>query len=610
MNASFIAKARAVAKAIFRARTIQNTLTDTPQQVSRIMDSFLTPKNSFLNTEKTEKENEFSIDPIQDPAKANTGIIKDGIVSAKSANQKSVKKVDKKTKKQTETNIISESTPAFVEKQESKNIRATPAVEKQGISKGGFFGSVFGTNRDESSKKGPIELKSPIQSVHKDVDLEQATYVESSEPVSDSNDNLKEIESLGSMFEAMFVSKDSVKKNTSQPTTGNKVDVSNVANDFKLSTFVENKKTSEDVPQKGKPTDSSWASFFNPSKSSKVVDETLTSTALKGTKQKAEASESLKSPTTSEDKATVKKDCDVTDDNELTDPVSDAFAAFFGTKLPSRTTNNKNVETSSVHKNVPTSRTTSTAAKSPPQVKRNNRSKGGTFSHFKFSPSGKSISDGTLNIMSEEARQLREEVSSLLEKEAASKKKSRGKDATITLIKRNGGGGGGGFFRDSSNSNNKNDGSKQKFEARSQQAVAEKPSTTSMSFKKQLSLTKTKATKYATVSAASLSKPIKRMIKPLTKTFVVGNAATRGTTTSTTASSGSSSSSSSSSSSIKNDSIPILTDWKQNVDGTITGNISNSNIFKTGQKVITSPVENGVEEGFVTTVSGSKYRLL
>ena len=603
MNASFIAKARAVAKAIFRARTIQNTLTDTPQQVSRIMDSFLTPKNSFLNTEKTEKDNEFSIDPIQDPAKANTGIIKDGIVSAKSANQKSVKKVDKKTKKQTETNIISESTPAFVEKQESKNIRATPAVEKQGISKGGFFGSVFGTNRDESSKKGPIELKSPIQSVHKDVDLEQATYVESSEPVSDSNDNLKEIESLGSMFEAMFVSKDSVKKNTSQPTTGNKVDVSNVANDFKLSTFVENKKTSEDVPQKGKPTDSSWASFFNPSKSSKVVDETLTSTALKDTKQKAEAPESLKSPTTSEDKATVKKDCDVTDDNELTDPVSDAFAAFFGTKLPSRTTNNKNVETSSVHKNVPTSRTTSTAAKSPPQVKRNNRSKGGTFSHFKFSPSGKSISDGTLNIMSEEARQLREEVSSLLEKEAASKKKSRGKDATITLIKRNGGGGGG-FFRDSSNSNNKNDGSKQKFEARSQQAVAEKPSTTSMSFKKQLSLTKTKATKYATVSAASLSKPIKRMIKPLTKTFVVGNAATRGTTTSTTASSGSSSSS------IKNDSIPILTDWKQNVDGTITGNISNSNIFKTGQKVITSPVENGVEEGFVTTVSGSKYRLL
>ena len=603
MNASFIAKARAVAKAIFRARTIQNTLTDTPQQVSRIMDSFLTPKNSFLNTEKTEKDNEFSIDPIQDPAKANTGIIKDGIVSAKSANQKSVQKVEKKTKKQTETNIISESTPAFVEKQESKNIRATPAVEKQGISKGGFFGSVFGTNRDESSKKGPIELKSPIQSVHKDVDLEQATYVESSEPVSDSNDNLKEIESLGSMFEAMFVSKDSVKKNTSQPTTGNKVDVSNVANDFKLSTFVENKKTSEDVPQKGKPTDSSWASFFNPSKSSKVVDETLTSTALKGTKQKAEASESLKSPTTSEDKATVKKDCDVTDDNELTDPVSDAFAAFFGTKLPSRTTNNKNVETSSDHKNVPTSRTTSTAAKSPPQVKRNNRSKGGTFSHFKFSPSGKSISDGTLNIMSEEARQLREEVSSLLEKEAASKKKSRGKDATITLIKRNGGGGGG-FFRDSSNSNNKNDGSKQKFDARSQQAVAEKPSTTSMSFKKQLSLTKTKATKHATVSAASLSKPIKRMIKPLTKTFVVGNAATRGTTTSTTASSGSSSSS------IKNDSIPILTDWKQNVDGTITGNISNSNIFKTGQKVITSPVENGVEEGFVTTVSGSKYRLL
>lgn len=59
-----------------------------------------------------------------------------------------------------------------------------------------------------------------------------------------------------------------------------------------------------------------------------------------------------------------------------------------------------------------------------------------------------------------------------------------------------------------------------------------------------------------------------------------------------------------------NDNIPILTDWKQNKDGRITGKISNSSIFKTGQKIVTSPVTKGVKEGVVTTNSGSKYRLL
>ncbi len=59
-----------------------------------------------------------------------------------------------------------------------------------------------------------------------------------------------------------------------------------------------------------------------------------------------------------------------------------------------------------------------------------------------------------------------------------------------------------------------------------------------------------------------------------------------------------------------NDNIPILTDWKQNKDGCITGKISNSSIFKTGQKIVTSPVTRGVKKGVVTTNSGSKYRLL
>ena len=59
-----------------------------------------------------------------------------------------------------------------------------------------------------------------------------------------------------------------------------------------------------------------------------------------------------------------------------------------------------------------------------------------------------------------------------------------------------------------------------------------------------------------------------------------------------------------------NDGIPILSNWKQESDGSITGNISNSKMFSTGQKITTSPVKKGVRKGtVVTTRSGSKYRL-
>lgn len=60
----------------------------------------------------------------------------------------------------------------------------------------------------------------------------------------------------------------------------------------------------------------------------------------------------------------------------------------------------------------------------------------------------------------------------------------------------------------------------------------------------------------------------------------------------------------------KNDGIPILTNWKQGTDGTVTGNISNSKMFRVGQKITTSPIKIGVKPGsIVTTVTGSKYRL-
>ena len=57
------------------------------------------------------------------------------------------------------------------------------------------------------------------------------------------------------------------------------------------------------------------------------------------------------------------------------------------------------------------------------------------------------------------------------------------------------------------------------------------------------------------------------------------------------------------------DSIPVLSRWKQNADGSITGNVSNSSSFKNGTKITTSPVAKGAKTGIVKTGSGSQYRL-
>lgn len=58
------------------------------------------------------------------------------------------------------------------------------------------------------------------------------------------------------------------------------------------------------------------------------------------------------------------------------------------------------------------------------------------------------------------------------------------------------------------------------------------------------------------------------------------------------------------------DNIPVISRWKQNPDGSITGNISNSKNFRNGQKITTSPVRKGAKAGLVRTGSGSQYRLL
>ena len=61
---------------------------------------------------------------------------------------------------------------------------------------------------------------------------------------------------------------------------------------------------------------------------------------------------------------------------------------------------------------------------------------------------------------------------------------------------------------------------------------------------------------------------------------------------------------------VKSDGIPLLTDWKQNKDGSITGKISNSSVIESGLTIVTTPVKKGAKKGIITTSSGSKYRLM
>jgi hypothetical protein len=58
------------------------------------------------------------------------------------------------------------------------------------------------------------------------------------------------------------------------------------------------------------------------------------------------------------------------------------------------------------------------------------------------------------------------------------------------------------------------------------------------------------------------------------------------------------------------DKIPVLKKFVQNSDGTLTGIISNSQSFRSGTRITTSPVRKGVKSGqVVKTGSGSQYRL-
>eukprot|EP00591_Stephanopyxis_turris_P002244 CAMPEP_0195506858 /NCGR_PEP_ID=MMETSP0794_2-20130614/401_1 /TAXON_ID=515487 /ORGANISM="Stephanopyxis turris, Strain CCMP 815" /LENGTH=1043 /DNA_ID=CAMNT_0040633319 /DNA_START=15 /DNA_END=3146 /DNA_ORIENTATION=- len=58
------------------------------------------------------------------------------------------------------------------------------------------------------------------------------------------------------------------------------------------------------------------------------------------------------------------------------------------------------------------------------------------------------------------------------------------------------------------------------------------------------------------------------------------------------------------------DNIPVLTDFVQNADGSLTGDVSNSKDFRDGTPITTSPVRRGAKAGMlVKTSSGSMYRL-
>jgi hypothetical protein len=57
--------------------------------------------------------------------------------------------------------------------------------------------------------------------------------------------------------------------------------------------------------------------------------------------------------------------------------------------------------------------------------------------------------------------------------------------------------------------------------------------------------------------------------------------------------------------------LPVLKNWVQNPDGSLTGNVSNTKAFRAGTEITTSPVRRGAQAGtVVATSSGSKYKLM
>ena len=53
--------------------------------------------------------------------------------------------------------------------------------------------------------------------------------------------------------------------------------------------------------------------------------------------------------------------------------------------------------------------------------------------------------------------------------------------------------------------------------------------------------------------------------------------------------------------------VPVISNWRQNLDGSITGRISGSSSFSEGEPVTTSPVPRGATGGnVVRTSSGSR----
>ena len=57
--------------------------------------------------------------------------------------------------------------------------------------------------------------------------------------------------------------------------------------------------------------------------------------------------------------------------------------------------------------------------------------------------------------------------------------------------------------------------------------------------------------------------------------------------------------------------VPVVREWKQNLDGSITGYIYNSNFYQDGTQLTTSPVPyEATGNSVVETVSGSRYSLM
>ncbi len=583
---------------------------DVPKQAASLFDSFFSPKaSSSLESANVNEEESAEIPQKIDVA---TPVLKREEDSAEPEKSNLGSFFGTSPKPATKKEVsVNKSVDDMVAKEEVEDVDTM----------NGIFDSFFGADSRDHKKlptngsgKSSNQVSAKLES---QLDLNEKPKKHSPSP-----------DSMGSIFESFLGPKKSTKKVVNQEvTTKEKTLSKEKKKDFVAHNYSEPSSVFDQIFGASKPT-SHKSKSITTAENSKDDAQVTASTSVLGSM--FGNSSPSKIPTEKNEKKEVRVNSPTKEDGYdivAADPISDAFASFFGTK-PSSTKSSKpngagrepHITSSKPKKSFPLffageyshsekqkveskKATGGNQHKVQPKLEKKIKKKEKKEHISVFGRKSGGNKGVTFSLFSRDATRLQNEVASTLQKEARSKTAQRnGKSKSMGMFGGSSGGGqkqgkvlipsppplpyngkNGALSFEQSTKLKRASTSAVKIKGRSSSAT--RAITDLMS---PMSITKNTNLKQ---TAQKPSQP-KQKIRP-GKTFVLAKAMK-----------------SFPSNGIKNDGIPLLTQWKQNKDGSITGRISNSKVFRSGQKITTSPAKKGAKKGVVTTNSGSKYRLM